>query len=220
MKQSVILKSNQSGITLVLDKDVPFEQLLNETVKVFNENNDFFQNSRFAIAFSGRELTEDEEVKMVLTINQNTKANVIRIISHDETMEEFFRQRQQEFDFMFSNNTGKFHKGTLKDKDVLEADTSIIILGDVLEGAKIISKGNIIVLGSLKGSVHAGVGGNNEAFVAAIDMAPSKLRISDLTYLPEDKKKLFSKRSDKEKHTQIAIIQRGRIEVSPLISNK
>ncbi len=218
MKQTVMLKSNASGITLVLDPEISFEQLLEDTIHVFNENKDFFENSRFAIAFTGRTLTEDEEIKMVLTINEKTNANVIRLISNDEMLEQQFQLQQQEFDRMFSNNTGKFHKGTLKDKDILEADTSIIILGNVEAGAKVISRGNIIVLGNLSGTVHAGAGGNEDAFVAALVMEPLKLKISDLTYAQEKKKKFFSKRNNMINQPQVANIQGGRIEVSPLIS--
>lgn len=218
MKQTVILKSNSSGITLVLDKNVPFEELLQETINVFNENEDFFENSRFAIAFSGRELTEEEEIQMVLTINENTKAKVIRIISDNQDTEMYFQLQQQKFDNIISNNTGKFHKGALKDKDILETDTSIIILGNVEEGAKVVSKGNIIVLGTLKGNVHAGAGGNDEAFVAALIMEPAKLRIADLTYICEEKTKLFHKKNSKNKQPQVAKIQGGRIEVSPINS--
>ncbi len=218
MKQTVMLKSNASGITLVLDPEISFEQLLENTIHVFIENKDFFENSRFAIAFTGRTLTEDEEIKMVLTINEKTNANVIRLISNDEMLERQFQLQQQEFDRMISNNTGKFHKGTLKDKDILEADTSIIILGNVEPGAKVVSRGNIIVLGNLSGTVHAGAGGNEEAFIAALVMEPLKMKISDLTYVSEKKKKFFAKRNNMTNQPQVANIQGGRIEVSPLIS--
>ena len=217
MKQTVILKSNASGITLVLDDKVSFEQILEDTLQVFKDNADFFENSRFAIAFTGRTLTEDEEIQMVLSINENTNAKVIRLISNDEALEQKFMMRQLEFEHLIANNTGKFHKGSLKDKDVLETEASIIILGDVQEGAKVISKGNVIVLGTLKGNVYAGAGGNEESFVAALIMQPSKLRIAYLTYSNE-RKKFLGRKSNIDKQPQVAKIQGGRIEVSPLIS--
>lgn len=218
MNQSVILKSNHSGITLVLDPDVSFEQLLEDTVYVFNQNEEFFKNSRFAIAFTGRTLTEDEEVKMILTINQRTNANVIRITSNDEIMEQSFLYQQKEFDRFVSSNTGKFHKGTLKDKDVLESESSIIIIGDVLEGAKVFSKGNIIVLGKLLGVVHAGAGGNDKAFVLALKFHPSKLKISDINFDTNTRKKFFFKKKDEFMFSQIASVCDGKIEVKPFLT--
>ena len=45
---------------------------------------------------------------------------------------------------------GKLYKGTLRSGQVLESETSIIILGDVNPGATVVSKGNVVVLGTLK----------------------------------------------------------------------
>ena len=217
MKQTVLLKSNASGITLVLDKNIPFEQLLEDTISVFMDNADFFQNSRFAIAFTGRELTEAQEVAMVMAINERTNAKVIRLISNDEELEQHFLLQQLQYDQIVSNNTGKFHRGTLNDKDVLEVDTSVVIIGDVLQGAKVVSKGNVIVLGRLEGNVFAGAGGNEESIIAALTMDPDKIRIADCSYTTEQKK-LFGNKNKKLKQPQVASIKRGRIEVSPLIS--
>ena len=47
-------------------------------------------------------------------------------------------------------------------------------------GATIVSKGNVVVLGSLKGTIHAGAVGNEDAFVAALNMAPVQIRIADV----------------------------------------
>lgn len=58
-----------------------------------------------------------------------------------------------------ADNTGEFYKGTLRSGQVLKCDTSIVIIGDVNPGAKIIAKGNIVILGSLKGNAYAGAAG-------------------------------------------------------------
>lgn len=62
-----------------------------------------------------------------------------------------------------------FIKGTLRSGQVLESETSIIILGDVNPGATVVSKGNVVVLGALKGTIHAGATGNEASFVAALN---------------------------------------------------
>ena len=78
-----------------------------------------------------------------------------------------------------SASDGKFYKGTLRSGQVLEAGSSIIILGDVNPGATVVSKGNVVVLGTLKGTIHAGAAGNEGAFVAALNMNPMQIRIAD-----------------------------------------
>jgi septum site-determining protein MinC len=54
----------------------------------------------------------------------------------------------------------------------------VVVVGDVNPGAEIIAGGDVIVWGRLRGVVHAGAGGNEEAVVCALDLAPTQLRIA------------------------------------------
>jgi septum site-determining protein MinC len=54
----------------------------------------------------------------------------------------------------------------------------VIVIGDVNPGAEVISSGDVLVWGRLRGMVHAGAGGNEEAVVCALDLAPTQLRIA------------------------------------------
>jgi len=55
--------------------------------------------------------------------------------------------------------------------------------GGVVEAA-----GNVIVMGSLRGIVHAGADGNRDAVVVALNLQPMQLRIADLiTRAPDEK---------------------------------
>ncbi|ABB15533.1 septum site-determining protein MinC [Carboxydothermus hydrogenoformans] len=57
------------------------------------------------------------------------------------------------------------------------SNKSLLILGDVNPGAEIISHGNIIVWGSLRGIAHAGYPNNEKAQVIAINLVPAQIRI-------------------------------------------
>jgi septum site-determining protein MinC len=93
--------------------------------------------------------------------------------------EKYFKKAVEEKLEELSSQTGQFYKGTLRSGQMLESESSIIILGDVNPGAKVIAKGNVIILGSLKGNVYAGANGNEDAFVVALEMAPIQIRIGD-----------------------------------------
>lgn len=133
-----------------------------------------------ALAFDGRRLSREEQLEVIRVIQENSSLEILCVLEQDELKESFMKQvvegRQGERDF----NTGRFYKGTLRSGQVLESETSIIILGDVNPGATIVSKGNVVVLGSLKGTIHAGAVGNEDAFVAALNMAPVQIRIADV----------------------------------------
>lgn len=60
----------------------------------------------------------------------------------------------------------------------IENAGSIVILGDVNPGAEVIAEGSVIVWGRLRGVVHAGSKGDENAVVCALDLSPTQLRIA------------------------------------------
>lgn len=66
----------------------------------------------------------------------------------------------------------------------------VVVIGDVNPGAEIIAGGNVVVWGRLRGTVHAGADGNQEAVICALDLSPMQLRIADqVSVAPSQKKK-------------------------------
>lgn len=74
----------------------------------------------------------------------------------------------------------KFHRGSIRSGKKIEAEGSIVILGDVNAGAEIMATDNIVVLGSLRGLAHAGAKGNKEAIVAAGAFEAVQVRIANI----------------------------------------
>jgi septum site-determining protein MinC len=68
---------------------------------------------------------------------------------------------------------------TLRSGVRIEYAGHIVVMGDVNPGAEIIAGGSVIVWGRLRGVVHAGVDGNKDAVVCALDLAPTQLRIAN-----------------------------------------
>jgi septum site-determining protein MinC len=66
----------------------------------------------------------------------------------------------------------------------------VVVLGDVNPGAEIVAGGNVIVWGRLRGTVHAGAEGNQNAMVCALDLSPTQLRIAEqISVTPPQRKK-------------------------------
>jgi septum site-determining protein MinC len=111
------------------------------------------------------------------------------------------------------------HHGTLRSGQVLRKAESIVIVGDVNPGAQVISAGDVMVWGKLRGMAHAGAGGNRNAVVAALDFGPTQLRIANVTAVaPETKKPsrgLFFWRKTPETRPEVAHVAEGRIVVEP-----
>ena len=219
MSKPVMLKSNKYGINLILDSSMDFEELLGHILERFKESEGFFKNAKMAISFEGRRLTQEEEFRIVDTITSNTSVNIICILDNDALREELVRQKVERFEEEQAGRTGEFYRGTLRSGQVLDCESSIIILGDVNPGAKIISKGSIVVLGALKGTAYAGANGNEQYFVAALEMDPLQIKIGEIIARSADKSPAPKRRLRKEKVTvepQVAIVKDGNIYIEPI----
>ncbi|HZK19079.1 MAG TPA: septum site-determining protein MinC [Clostridia bacterium] len=75
---------------------------------------------------------------------------------------------------------------TLRSGQNFYFEGNVVILGDVNPGAEVVAKGDIIVMGVLRGVVHAGVEGNEQAQVIAFRLQPTQLRIANhITRAPD-----------------------------------
>ncbi|MDO5293861.1 MAG: septum site-determining protein MinC [bacterium] len=211
MNQSVIIKGTKSGIIVVLDDEISFEELKHMIAVKFSDSRKFLGDAQVAIAFEGRELSTEEEREILMIISENSDLKVVCIVSNDEEAEERFKRSLNDKLLALSSSTGQFYKGNLRSGQALEVETSIIIIGDVNPGAKIVSKGNVVILGSLKGNVFAGASGNENAFVVALDMQPMQIRIADIIGRSPDKPM-----KDSVKEAKIAFIDEGNIYIEPL----
>lgn len=211
MNNPVIIKGNKYGIIVVLDSEMDYESLRDKIAEKFRESAKFFDKAQMALSFEGRKLTTDQQRDVLNIIAEETKLHVVCVIEDDPQTEEKFKKALDEKLLELSNATGQFYKGNLRSGQVLESETSIIIIGDINPGARIVSKGNIIILGSLKGSVFAGASGNTNSFVVALDMNPVQIRIADtIARAPDKPEKAVGK------ETKIAFLENGNIYIEPL----
>ncbi len=211
MNNPVIIKGNKYGIVVVLDAEMEFEELKEKIAEKFRDSSKFFEKAQMAISFEGRKLTNEEQRDILNIIAEETDLHVVCVIENDPQKEEVFKKALDEKLMELSNTTGQFYKGNLRSGQVLESETSIIVIGDVNPGARIVSKGNIIVLGSLKGTVFAGATGNTNSFVLALAMNPVQIRIADTIARSPDKPA-----KDGLKETKIAFLEDGNIYIEPL----
>lgn len=205
---SVVIKAHNGGIVIVLDAVMDFDELKEKIAAKFRESAHFFNNAHMAISFEGRKLTNEEQIEVLNIISDNSDLNVVCILENDPVKDAKFQKSLDEKLMEMSTNSGQFYKGTLRSGQVLEFETSIVIIGDVNPGARIVSKGNIIILGALKGTAFAGATGNENAFVVALDMCPVQIRIADIIARSPDKPvKEFIKEA------KIAFVEDGNIYI-------
>ncbi|MCC8080485.1 MAG: septum site-determining protein MinC [Lachnospiraceae bacterium] len=221
MSQAVVIKSNKYGIQLFLDPEMPFADLLQAIIEKFEDSARFFRDAKLAVGFEGRELTQEEIFRIVEAITTHTDITVICVVDNEEAHADMFKKQIDTYYDSIAGKNGEFYRGTLRSGQTLESVSSIVIVGDVNPGARIISQGNVIVLGTLQGNARAGAAGNQSCFVAALEMSPSLLQIGDITARIPEKRTRVKIIRHREKapvaaRPQIATVKGGEIYVEPI----
>lgn len=215
MKEAVLIKSFSNGIALHLDAEMSFEDLLQEIAYKFSEARAFFGKASMALSIEERQVTGAEEIRILETIRQNSDLNIICIVGKDEaTNKNFIRALAHMEKKLSGGEDGQFMRGSLKNREVLETENSIIILGDVYPGSAVISAKNIIILGGLYGEAYAGGNGQEGAFVAALEMEPERIKVGDFKYKPATKQSKWGIRQKVQ--PKIAYVKNNKVVFEPL----
>ena len=97
-------------------------------------------------------------------------------IDMESTMQ--FKSIQDVVTSNFKSSRARLYEGAVRPGRVVESDGHLILVGNVERGGTLIANGNVIVIGQLLGSVQAGCMGNRGAYIRALNMNPTDLRIA------------------------------------------
>ena len=93
----------------------------------------------------------------------------------------------------------------------VEHEGDVLVIGDVNPGSYLTASGNIIVMGTLRGIVHAGAGGDDSAIVIALKLRPQQLRIARwITRAPDE--------SDAPEYPEKAFVKNNQIFIEKIRS--
>ena len=209
MSSTVKIRGSKHGINVKLDNTASYEDIKQEIASEFKAAEKFLGNENLAVSFEGKYLTEQQQEELVDIIHENSSVHIVCIMDQTSEREKTFQKSVQETMMEFDASTGQFYKGHLRSGQVLEFEQSVIVIGDINPGASIISKGNIIVLGSLRGTAYAGASGKKNSFIVAMDMHPIQIRIADVFARAEDNSKGAAE-------PRIAFVENENITIEPL----
>ena len=215
MSNHVIIKGKNDRLVIALNPDIDFLDICDILKTKILEAKNFIGNSRMAIEFSGRALTNEEENKLIGIITENSNIVISYIFSKRTDSEE--EMDLENINPLIEEGKTHFFRGTLRSGSKIESDGNVVVLGDVNPSSIIKARGNVIVLGHLNGTVYAGLGGDDRAFIGAIYFNPIQLTIGMKTITDIQNEILDSSRVDKKSKFKIASIKNQEIVVEELI---
>ncbi|ERL23908.1 septum formation inhibitor MinC, C-terminal domain protein [Jonquetella sp. BV3C21] len=87
---------------------------------------------------------------------------------------------------MVTDSTTAILSHPLRSGQSFQHDGDVILVGNLHDGAEIQATGSVCILGTLKGLVHAGYGGDNEATVIAMSYMANHIRIGTTVSVTKD----------------------------------
>ena len=215
MSNHVIIKGKNDRLLIALNPDTDFLDICDILKTKILEAKNFIGNSRMAIEFSGRALTNEEENKLIGIITENSNIVISYIFSKRTDSEE--EMDLENINPLIEEGKTHFFRGTLRSGSKIESDGNVVVLGDVNPSSIIKARGNVIVLGHLNGTVYAGLGGDDRAFIGAIYFNPIQLTIGMKTITDIQDEILDSSRVNKKSRFKVARIRNQEIVVEELI---
>lgn len=173
MKNTVIIKGNRYGISIVLDDKVEFSKLLEDLSKKLEGAEEFFDSDKqLAVTFEGRTLSNEELDQILTIIQSNSKLNIQYVMDENSDLEATF------FDILESESeSAKLAdevSDTLQSSVITEAASSdtetmttpekessgMFYKGTLRSGQTLEAKDSLIIIGDVNPGATVTAGGN------------------------------------------------------------
>lgn len=195
---SVVFKGSLNCLTIIMKEDVGFDEILSQMEEKILSAGKFFKGATLMVKYRGKKLSFEQEEKVFQLLQSKSGAKITGIemdteeppkLEVEPAPQPHAKIRMSNFYFKgLEEGVTKFYRGTVRSGQLINFDGNLVVIGDVNPGAEIVATGNVIVMGSLRGIVHAGANGNKEAIVVALNLQPTQLRIADvITRSPDEK---------------------------------
>ena len=198
MSPAISFQVRTEGVVINLNSDKSFEEIKKELINHVNDANDFFAGVNIYLNITGQTFKLDYIKELMEILQKYNDVKEIFVINENKSVKK-------------ANNCSKdtlLIERTIRSGQRVKYPTNIVIMGDINPGAVVIAGGDIIVMGKLKGVVHAGADGKTDAKIFSLKLQATQLRIANVISRSPDEN---TKRKDLD--PEIAYLKEGKIIV-------
>ncbi|MFN8373246.1 MAG: septum site-determining protein MinC [Anaerolineae bacterium] len=204
---SFAIKGNKDGLLITINPTEEWQLVLNELASRIDEQGAFFSGARITVEVGERPVPKHELTSLKALLERrgltlwsvhsdsDTTLNAAQALDLHIAASSAVAARVDggegaPIDPEEGGTTGIMIRHTLRSGRTVHSAGHVVIFGDVNPGAEIVAAGDVIIWGRLRGNVHAGAEGDENAVVCALDMTPTQLRIARyIVTSPEDKRR-------------------------------
>lgn len=198
-KHHVTIKGVKDGLVFLLDDSCEFESLIEELEYKLDKSHQQILTGpiiHVRVKLGKRMVTKQQKDKIRSIISRQGNLLIQSIESDD-----------QDDAALKSDKTFHVSRGIVRSGQTLKFKGDVLYIGDINPGGTIECTGSIYVLGSVRGVIHAGCEGDNEAIIAAAHLKPTQLRISSVISRPPDEWGV------EEAYMEFAYLKQGQMEI-------
>lgn len=202
MSEDVVFKGSRAGLHLVFKDSVEFAEILNQIRNKLESAMHFFGKGT-TVNVAADKITKEQE--SALAVLFRSYGLTLRAVDFSAESPE----KAPSADAPPEEKETLVIRKTVRGGQEIFCEGSVVVLGNVNPGAKIVAGGNIVVRGACRGVVHAGAFGNARATIIADRMLAMQIRIADFIARAPDQ-------MEKTSGTECAHIKDGSIVIEPV----
>lgn len=176
MRSSISINLKKDNITIRLNEEASQEDIMYALRKKIPDLKKLYKGERTPIIITGKILKNKE----IDEIQELIKKHIDVPVKFDSPRTLGLHGIVKTYNKEIAVSETKFHRGAVRSGQKIEFEGSLVIIGDVNDGAEVIAGDNIVILGALRGLAHAGAKGNKNAIIAASSIDAPQLRIANI----------------------------------------
>lgn len=199
-RDAVVLKGGRDGVAVIIDERATIDAAIKDLRAKLSRGGSFFKGAAFRLEAGTRTLTTAERDALTsameefgIKVRESKGLGGVEAEGETPPVEKprIRKALRGSGDAVAGTLSGGDEqtllvRRTIRSGQRIDFDGNVVVMGDVNAGAVVMSTGDIVVLGSLRGLAHAGAQGNDDAVVMAFRLEPTQLRISQYISRPPD----------------------------------
>ena len=164
---AISFKVTSKGVFINLNNEKEFSDIKTAIIKHSGEASNFFSGVVLYINPNGLVLSLDEMQELIELLSRYENTENVYFLSEQTAT------KSRNMDTILINRT-------IRSGQLIKYPDNIVIIGDVNPGAEVIAGGDILVVGKLRGVVHAGAAGAHDSQIISLKLQPTQLRIANI----------------------------------------
>ncbi len=215
MTQNILsIKGTPKCLVIHIDTKYDFNEITIALRNHISHANGFFADAKYRFRIAPNSLTNEQYITLEQICSEY---GLVPIIDSEATVPENNKTEIEQKVLGISDaeldQQSHFISKSLRNGEKLSYKGNVILLGDINPGSEIVATGNIVVMGSVKGMVHAGAEGDLNSFIIASILDPLQIRIGKLIACKPEKNT-----SIKNHTPEMARVDKDQIVIVPYLT--